>query len=510
MRLAACGVRLAVVAMAMGGGARAAEVRFDGAYQLRLAFNSNLTLDDAATRLGQTGWAEHRLRLTPKIVEAEKIEIQAQFDVVSGLIAGDLAPGFGQFGWTERAERNGVRARGFDFRYAFAALRLPVGILQIGQMPNHWGMGLVSNNGEFMDSLDFGDLRFGDIVDGFLFGTKPFAFLGPRSELGNQIVMAVAGQIVYRDRFASLVVRDGGGLAWGDLALQAVGVLRWEPSESTRVGFYAARRVQSYAADAGNLHVWVFDAHARTEIQLPSIASSIRLEIEGAEVYGGTSHAANLNSLGEVRVAQQGLAARATFNRGSFEGELEVGYASGDENPFDGAATGFISSRDYKVGLVLWDEVMLFQTQNGARRLGDPNLVGRPPPGVDLFPTQGSITNALYLNPRLRWRQPLGSGSLRAVAGLLWTRAPKPVVDPYQSFLASAPRNAFGMPGGQSYGTELDLALSWRVPLSESRKVGLDLGAQWGVLLPGDVFTRADGSIMPAAHAFKLRTTLFF
>src|SRR5205085_11922050 len=80
--------------------AGAAEIRFDGAYQLRLNLNSNYLLDPGQ-RLGQTAWAEHRLRLTPKIVEPERIEIQAQFDVVSGLIAGDLAPGFGALGWTE-------------------------------------------------------------------------------------------------------------------------------------------------------------------------------------------------------------------------------------------------------------------------------------------------------------------------------------------------------------------------------------------------------------------------
>src|SRR5205085_2852821 len=142
------------------------------AYQLGFHLNSNYQLDPDQ-RLGQTAWGEHRLRLTPKIVQPEVIEIQAQFDVVSGLFAGDRTPAFGELGWTERSERNGVRARGFDFRYLFAALRLPVGVLQLGQMPNQWGMGLIANSGEFMDGVDFGEMRFGDIVDGFLFGTRP-------------------------------------------------------------------------------------------------------------------------------------------------------------------------------------------------------------------------------------------------------------------------------------------------------------------------------------------------
>jgi hypothetical protein len=488
--------------------ARAAEVRFDGAYQLRLNFNNNYLLDPTQ-RLDQTAWAEHRLRLTPKIVEQTAIEIQAQFDVVSGLFAGDRAPTFGELGWTERSEQNGIRARGFDFRYLFASIRLPVGLLQVGQMPNHWGMGLVANNGECMDCVDFGDLRFGDIVDGFLFGTRPLTFLGPRSELAQQVIAAVSGQIIYRDRYASLVTRAGGGLAFNDFALQGVGILRWEPSEMSRIGFYAARRSQNYAADGGNLHAWVFDAHARTEIILPALQSSLRLEAEGAEIYGGTGHGANLNGA-ETRIAQQGFAVRATVTRLDVEAELEVGYMSGDENPLDSTANGFAANRDYKVGLVLWDEVMLFQTQNAARRLADPSLSGRPPGGIDSIPTEGAVTNAIYLNPRARFRRPFFGGSLRAVVGVLFTRAPQPVADAYQSFLSSSPLNSFGMPAGRNYGTELDLGLSWRVPFTNDRQLGLEVGGQYGVLFPGDVFLRGDGTNMPAISAFRFRSNLYF
>ena len=99
------------------------------------------------------------------------------------------------------------------------------------------------------------------------------------------------------------------------------------------------------------------------------------------------------------------------------EAELEAGYASGDSNPFDDASTGFSFNRDFKVGLVLWDEVMLFQSQNGAARLADPNLVGRPPNGVDLLPTEGAVTNALYLKPTVRWRPALLDGKVLVAGG---------------------------------------------------------------------------------------------
>src|SRR5205085_6535114 len=155
--------------------------------------------------------------------------------------------------------------------------------------------------------------------------------------------------------------------------------------------------------------------------------------------------------------------------------------ASGDSNPFDDAAAAFTMNRDFKVGLVLFDEVLLFHSQQSARRLADPQLAGRAPNGVDLLPTEGAVSNALYLNPKLRLRVETPAGQLRLVLGALFARAPQPVVDPYQSLLASAPRNVFGAAAGRSYGTEVDAAVSLRLP---AKKVAADLGLQAGVLFP--------------------------
>jgi hypothetical protein len=267
--------------------------------------------------------------------------------------------------------------------------------------------------------------------------------------------------------------------------------------------------VQTYASDAGDLHAWIFDGHLRTEVLFPSLLASLRLEAEGAAITGGSSHVASLNG-GSVRVDQQGLAARLTGTRENVEAELEVGYMSGDSNPFDTQANAFTANRDYKVGLVLWDEVMLFQSQNAARRLGDPRLVSQPPSGVDVLPTEGAVTNALYFNPKIRYRPRAFGGTFKLVLGALFTHAPQPVSDPYESFLASAPRNVFGAPAGQSYGTELDAAISWRRALSDDQHTGLELGVQYGVLFPGDVFTRGDGSKMDPVQALRFRTNLSF
>lgn len=491
--------------------AAAAEVRFDGSYRLRFNTDTNLTLDETGFPSGQKQWFEHRLRLTPKIVEiGEKggIEIQASFDLLSGIFAGDVASDFRGYGLRDFSERNGFRAEGFAFRHLFVTLRMPVGLFQLGQMPNQWGMGMLANSGNGEDNVDFGDVRYGDIVERILFATRPFiGLMGPKSEVAQHIAVAVAGDLVYRDRFAQLIVKNGGGLQWGDIAWQAVSALVYAPSDATRAGVYVARRVQTFAASGGDLHIWIFDGHLR---HAQPLSNGLLLSVEGeaAQIYGGTSHAPNLSALGTTRISQQGAALRLGAARRLLEAELEGGYASGDANPFDDQATNFQMNRDYKVGLVLFDQVLMFQTQNAARRLSDPQLVGTPAPGLDLLPTEGAVTNALYLKPTLRWKPPIWNGSLRIVGSALFARAPQPVIDAYQTFVASAPVNAFGHSAGRNYGVELDGALGYRGRLSGP--LGFEAGVQFGYLFPGNAFTRADGSRMPGTYATRFRATFVF
>lgn len=498
----------ALVALALAGPAAAGEVRVEGSWRLRYANNTDLTLDDDATRLGQHSWLEHRIRLSPKVVEEGQWEVQASLDVLAGVVAGDLARDFAGLGWDGRSERKGTSARGFEFRHLFATARLPFGQLMLGQMPSQWGLGLVANGGNDDDAADWGDARFGDIVDRVLFATRPLQAFFPQSDVARQITSAIGFDMVFKDRFAQLVVSDTNGTRWGDLAFQGAAAAWWEPGEGRRVGAYVARRWQEFAGNTGNLHLWLFDLHARGALALPALDATLSVEGEAAVVNGGTSHATNLNALVSSKVLQSGGAVRARLALPqAIEAELEAGFASGDQNPFDDQAAAFQMNRDYKVSLVLWDEVLLFQSQNAARRLADPNLVGRPPNGVDLIPTQGAVTNAIYLKPTVRWRPPQLHGKVRLTASLLWAVAPEPYVDAYQSLLASAPRNPFGAAAGKGYGVEADLGVCWREKFG---RLGTELGAQWGVLLPGDAFDLPDGSRMGKVAVFKARAGISF
>jgi hypothetical protein len=504
---------LALAAALLSPAARAsAEIRVDGSYRLRFAQNTDFALDDRGLLLGQHGWLENRLRLSPKVVdrgEEASIEVQAQFDIFDGLLAGDLAPTFQGLGWDARSQHLSLDRSGFDFRALFVELQLPIGLFQLGQMPERWGMGLVFNSGNEEEAPDFGDVRFGDIVERILFASRPLPkLLGTRAPLAQQIAIGLGADLVYRDRLATLIQRNGGATEWGDTAFQLDLFASWTPSESTRVSFEAVRRVQQFAKDNSNLHSWTFDAYARWAASFPAQELTLAFEGEGAAITGGTSHATDLSSPGSVRLSQQGFALRGRAGLPGVEAELEVGFASGRENPFDDSAKAFTFNRDYKVGLVLWDEVMLFQTQNAAARLASPSFLGRPVNGVDLIPTEGAVTDALYLKPTVRFRPGLFRGKVRLVGSLLWARAPEPVVDAWQALTSSAPRNAFGAPAGQQYGVELDGAVTWRERLYE--QLGLELGAQYGILFPGDVFDRPDGTRLGKVVAVKLRAGVQF
>src|SRR5205807_197801 len=80
-------------------------------------------------------------------------------------------------------------------RWLYAQYRLPFGVVRVGQQPNHWGMGILANDGDH-PSL-FGDYRYGSISERILFATKP----GGKD---SDFLVVLAGDIVYRDQTARL------------------------------------------------------------------------------------------------------------------------------------------------------------------------------------------------------------------------------------------------------------------------------------------------------------------
>ena len=87
---------------------------------------------------------------------------------------------------------------------AWVQFPVPVGLMRVGRMPSHWGMGLLANGGgtgwmdpespkgepqrrildNFFDD-DFGDNHFGSSADRILFITKPITIYRTLKKLGK-------------------------------------------------------------------------------------------------------------------------------------------------------------------------------------------------------------------------------------------------------------------------------------------------------------------------------------
>lgn len=361
------------------------------------------------------------------------------------------------------------------------------GQLRVGQMSFNWGQGLVANDGNNMDR--FGDMKFGDdgigsIQERILFGTKPLARTGGP---GKDIVVAVAADLVYRDPLADITK--------GDLAGQGILVVRWEPEDrpGTNLGVYAAYRKQKYAddndgiADDDTLEVGVFDFAGQGSKVLRD-----DLTILGAfEVVG----IAGRTNVARGRFSRHQILQAAAVARGYIGDPLrwlvgaDAGVASGDADPDDDKINDFEAAPGFTAGLLLFQYYRGWQSAQTEFLAQDPNLAGVPPNGVQYVPTRGTVTNAVYIQPKLRYsfreRFEVWTGPLLAASAV-------PVVDQYTTRLdGGSAHNSIGGAANRRYmGTELDLGLRARYMI---RQVWLQAGLQGGILFPGKAFVRPTG-----------------
>jgi hypothetical protein len=404
-------------------------------------------------------------------------------------------------------------------RQLYLELRTPIGLVRAGQQASSWGMGLLAHDGNTPSV--FGDTRRGDLVERLLFATKPFGKDHP-------FVVAAAGDLVFEDDTADLV--DG-----EDVVTQGVLALAWRdrPGE---LGVYGV--VRHHERDRAavipspdyteDLTVFVLDVAGKLHAPVPGATGFVYAEIEGAVVLGETNlvrtswpGALDPTAADEVRedVRQLGGAAKLGFVHlsddprdgrlpngaevlsptgeapwGDAVVEVEAGWASGDADPADGVSRRFVFDANHNVGLVLFDHVLAWKTARSATNARDPRIVGRPPPGTDLLPSDGGVFGATYLNPRFiarpaRW--------LDLKLGLLVAQATSDVVDPYQFGALGSARNwDGGDPGRRDLGAEIDTGFEVRFPIGD-RVLG-QVGAEGGVFFPGGAFDDAAGTRLPA------------
>ncbi|MBI5485793.1 MAG: hypothetical protein HY905_00520 [Deltaproteobacteria bacterium] len=462
-------------------------VAIPGYYQLSVFGLAPIALgpDDPSRpfgpNLGQEYYGWSRLRATPELSFAP-IKIKAQFDVMTGIIFGQstqgvdaaLEPRMRETGAESDGGGELVGIRPFDFRQLFLEWDTGYGILRAGQMTSNWGLGILANDGDH-DQL-FGFNRYGDLVERVVFATKPFSTLG--DGFYKDIITILGGDLVYRDHLADI---------WnGDLAWQGIFALLWR-EEPRQVGMYVAYRNQTFD-DGDNLEVVAVDVTADWTFDLAE-GWDLQVAGEGVGVFGSTDVARSLTSDthdimqfgGALRVAAKYLE--------QYTAQVEVGAATSDANTYDDQLLRFTFDPDYNVGLIMFEELIAWQTARAATLAASPDLVGEPVPGLELLPTNGGVSGALYVNPTFRAR-PLEW--LEAAVGLLWGYSTADFVSPFEQKVNGVPANYMGGDSGnRNLGVELDVGVNFFIPL---RLVQLEAGAQFGYMFLGDAFADADGN----------------
>ncbi len=462
-----------------------------GSYWLHYNHVTNFRLDELGTRDGLHWYLDHRLRIRPVLHPIKSLKFVAEFDALTGQIAGDTTMvGADVLLWPRSSNRGYKQAA---FRQGYIEWLSPIGMWRIGQMTSTWGLGMLANGGGDRESR-FYDSRFGDLVDRVMFATKPAAPFTD-AKWAQNLYLALGFDSVYRDENAN--VRDG------DRAYEAIAALFYKTARDF-LGVYTAYRHQRYAG-GDKLSVTAVDLYGRKYFDLGW--SDLQVAFEGTALAGTTNHVVFLQSPNQVNVTAFGFIQRTTWHikKARLTTKLELGFASGDNDPSDGTVRSFSFDPDYHVGMILFPEVVARMSARAADRVADPNLVQTPPKGYDMAATNGSITNAFYVAPSVRWQATRG---LSMTALILIAMAPARIYSPYNTAANGGFPVSYRGSTGRYLGTELDYGLTWKLPLSQYLNVAL--GGDLGMLIPGNAFNTSQGKALGNVYKARARFDLIF
>jgi hypothetical protein len=241
-------------------------------------------------------------------------------------------------------------------------------------------------------------------------------------------------------------------------------------------------------------------------------AGTLELESEWVMLQGETEELRFIGAPYPIDILQFGGAAKAQWNP-TGEGilaSLGLGWAPGDNAPKDGTARGIRFDPGFKAGMILFQEVLGRLSAQAHDNASDPGLVAVPSQGIDRVPTNGAVHNATYIFPQLGY---LALGQrLDARVGALVAFSSGDVADPFSSALFGGyNRNAFDQEGANGHlGTELLAGISFSQK-EIWKTLGIRIGVEYGVFLPGEALMNEDGdNPLGTLHKGRLLTDLYW
>jgi hypothetical protein len=180
-----------------------------------------------------TDWLDHRIRLETNFLFTDKIALKMEFGALEGVVWGTNESGqiLSQVA-TDHAIKVPFLSNtqpqavdNFRVKRAFLEVKTSLGMLRVGRMGSHFGLGLLSNDGNHLEG------NAGDTFDRFLFLTKP------AGETRNFYTAAIFSKIAEGDT----------SVKWDDVE-EYVLVPFWTSDLATRekyIGAYLLYRHQS-------------------------------------------------------------------------------------------------------------------------------------------------------------------------------------------------------------------------------------------------------------------------
>ena len=460
------------------------EVKIAAALRLAQTLSSTIVLDDLGTAERPTPF-EMRVRLAPEI-RFHDFSLISEFDLATGAV-------FGTPDSTVVASR--VPTPNFkpaELRQLFLQYRWATGVARLGVQTSNFGLGMLANAGaKDAEAGDFGIQHGGSVV--------------ARAGVGGRLFYALGGAWRAVEPIAAfdLVVHDAtADLLAGDRALQGILGLRFNVDDDHQFGLtaiYRNQRRDNGAPGERSTDAFVGDLFARWTV-MKTADSALTLSGELVGITGTTTQSRSDNA--EVlAVRQLGAVAKLNYRKGRLGLLFDGGFASGDQNPYDATISSFRFDSNYKVGLVLFDQVLGYQTARSGWRAADPLLTGVAPEGVDLLPSAGAVTGAWYLFPRAKYGL---ADWIDVYGGPLFAFTTAQLTDPFNTRInGGTPVNYLGGRPGNYLGTELDLGLTLHGDATPWLHISATL--EGGVLLPGDAFRTAAGTNMGPVGVGRLR-----
>jgi hypothetical protein len=453
---------------------------------------SDPALDPQGTTSGRTVFLQSRLLAGADWRPTENITVEMELEALNGHLAGETtAVGTGYADDVFRVRRADSRdlRRILPRKLGVSVLFPKAGQLRVGAQMFSWGTGMLANDGA--GDPDFGDANTGSTVARVGFFTQPWKNSARANDPAKGLTIFAAGDVVLRD--------DNADLFLGDLAVAGILGLRfahpWVDAGVFGVARWQRDRDDVYNPRPDRTTVTAFpvDLYAKVLLLPPGHAHRLVLEGEGVLIHGVTDRPYLDETVeGGGRIQSVGGLGRLRYDNDQLRitAKLEAGFASGDNDPRDAVTRQFSFHSDYNVGMLLFEEILPLVTARSVDRAADPNLVGVPSSGARYTVNQGTVTNAVYLNPVLRYR-PLPLLDLRLGYVAAWSAGD--FVDAFETG-ANGGYNTTpgGVRGGEHFlGHELDLGVRYTFQLPG--RTAIEIGLEGSAFLPGAAFDGVGG-----------------